>query len=91
MNEPPKIMQEYYDNIVSKNNKGRRQELTRLKYLKRCKVLGLDPNKYYCYKAQGKPCSCFMCSCEKFSRKVKHKNICSEFVDIVNDNFWDLI
>jgi hypothetical protein len=59
-------------------NKGRRTQLTELKYKKRLKNLGLketDPNsKYYCYKSTGKPCSCPMCSPEKYKRTEKHKD-----------------
>lgn len=54
-------------------NKGRRTELTKLKHKKRLNALGLSDGKYYCYKAQGKPCSCMMCSPYKYSRKAKHK------------------
>lgn len=55
------------------NNKGRRNELTKLKHKKRAKKYGLDPKKHYELKAQGKPCSCFLCSGDKYSRKAKHK------------------
>jgi hypothetical protein len=54
-------------------NKARREEIARLKHIKRCKALMLKPEEHYCYKAQGKPCSCYMCSPYKYSRKVKHK------------------
>lgn len=54
-------------------NKARREELAKLKHIKRCKALGLKPEENYCYKAQGKPCSCYLCSPEKYSRKTKHK------------------
>jgi hypothetical protein len=56
-------------------DKARRQEITTLKHKKRCKVLGLKPEEHYCYKAQGKPCSCYMCSPYKYSRKIKHKEM----------------
>jgi hypothetical protein len=59
------------------NNKGRRNELTKLKYKKRLKNLSLNDDsngKYYCFKTTGKPCSCFMCSPYKFDRNEKHKN-----------------
>ena len=55
-------------------NKGRRTEKTKLKHLKRLKRLGLPAGSHYCYKAQAKPCSCFVCSPEKYSRKTKHKD-----------------
>ena len=55
------------------NNKARRQELTKLKHKKRCNVLGLKPEEHYCYKEQAKPCSCILCSPNKYSRKVKHR------------------
>jgi hypothetical protein len=54
-------------------NKDRRNEITKLKHKKRCKLLGLKPEEHYCYKAQGKPCSCYICSPYKFNRKIKHK------------------
>jgi hypothetical protein len=57
-------------------NKGRRNQLTRLKYKKRLKNLGLKETdgNYHCYKSTGKPCSCPMCSPEKYDRTEKHKN-----------------
>ena len=55
-------------------NKARRQEITNLKHKKRCKAMGLKKEEHYCYKAQGKPCSCKMCSPYKHSRKQKHKH-----------------
>ena len=54
-------------------NKALRQQITKRKHEKRCKVMGLNPEEHYCYKAQGKPCSCSACSPVKFSRKQKHK------------------
>jgi len=56
-------------------DKAKRNEITKLKHIKRCKVLGLKPNEHYCYKAQGKPCSCNACSPYKYKRNIKHKNI----------------
>jgi len=54
-------------------DKARREEIARLKHIKRCKALRLKPEEHYCYKAQGKPCSCYMCSPYKYNRNVKHK------------------
>jgi hypothetical protein len=56
-------------------NKGRREELTQLKFKKRLKQLGLNKSEgnFYCYKTNGKPCSCSVCSPKKYSRKIKHK------------------
>ena len=54
-------------------DKGKRQEITKLKHKKRCKALGLNPEDHYCYKEQGKPCSCYMCSPHKYKRNIKHK------------------
>lgn len=59
---------------MSNNNKARRQELTKLKHQKRCKRLGLKPEEHYCYKAQGKPSSCYLCSPYKYKRSKKHKD-----------------
>ncbi len=56
-------------------NKGRREELTKLKYVRRCKAMGYDPKKTYAFKAQGKPCSCKLCRNNKYVRTVKHKNM----------------
>ena len=50
-------------------NKGIRNEITKLKHKKRCENLGVEPENNYCYKAQGKPCSCFLCSNKKYKRK----------------------
>jgi hypothetical protein len=54
-------------------DKGRRNEIAKLKHKKRCDVFGIKPEEHYCYKAQGKPCSCLMCSPYKYNRKQKHK------------------
>ena len=45
-------------------DKGRRNELIKLKYKKRLNQLGLKDGegKFYAYKSHGKPCSCSMCS-----------------------------
>jgi hypothetical protein len=51
-------------------DKGRRAELVKLKHKKRCKALGIDPKKNYCYKAQAKPCSCYLCTAPR-KRPVK--------------------
>ncbi len=55
-------------------NKARREEIAKLKHKKRCKAMGINPEEHYCFKAQGKPCSCILCSSKKYTRKVKHKN-----------------
>lgn len=49
-------------------NKGRRNELARLKKNKRCKLFGVDPNRGHVYKNHGKPCSCWACRNEKYKR-----------------------
>jgi hypothetical protein len=46
-------------------NKGIRNELRDLKWKRRLKNLGLKrqgPKDFICYRDQGKPCSCAMCS-----------------------------
>jgi hypothetical protein len=56
-------------------NKGIRTEITKKKWAKRLKVLGLKQTEtqlFTCYKSQGKPCSCHLCSPVKYSRKTKH-------------------
>ncbi len=57
-------------------NKRARFRIKMLKYKKRVRTLGLDEREgnFYAYRSHGKPCSCFVCSSEKFSRKIKHKN-----------------
>lgn len=66
-----------------KNNKGRRNELTQLKFKKRLDQLGLkkEDGNLFCYKSTGKPCSCYMCSYRKFDRNIKHKNKLFEDLD----------
>ena len=59
-------------------NKGERQRKTQLKYKKRLRNLGLkEEGNFYCYKSTGNPCSCPMCSPEKYSRTEKHKKTIS--------------
>lgn len=61
-------------------NKGRRQELTKLKFKKRLRDRGFtleyakQPNvSLYCFKSDRQPCSCSMCRDEKYraSRKTQ--------------------
>jgi hypothetical protein len=63
-------------------NKGERQRITRLKFIKRLKLLRnkLEPlreghleGNFYAFKTTGTPCSCFLCRREKYNRNVKHK------------------
>ena len=54
-------------------NKGRRQEITQLKHKMRCKRLGLKPEGHYAYKAQTRPCSCYICKADRYKRNIKHK------------------
>lgn len=63
-------------------NKGRRQELTKLKFKKRMKNLNISQEEqdkwgYYCYKDSGTPCSCYMCRDEKYrnTHRKRNKNI----------------
>jgi hypothetical protein len=60
--------------LEKRNNKGRRIELTKLKFKKRLKQLGFKEGegKFYAYKSHGKPCSCFLCRNVKFNRNSKH-------------------
>jgi hypothetical protein len=53
-------------------DKGRRNEITKLKHKKRCDNLGIEPEENYCYKNQSKPCSCYICSNRKYKR-IKNK------------------
>lgn len=55
-------------------NKGRRNELRDLKFKRRLKNLGLtsvNPKDYVCFRDQGKPCSCYMCSPKGEKNKYK--------------------
>lgn len=60
-------------------DKGRRQELTKLKFKKRLKNYGLledfetGKGNFFAFKSHGAPCSCAMCRGEKYKRKAKHK------------------
>lgn len=62
-------------------NKGRRNEITRLKHKKRCKVYGIKPEEHYCYKAQGKPCSCMFCQAKGKYKRVEFKTLTKEEVE----------
>lgn len=73
-------------------DKGRRQQLTKLKFKKRLKNYDLlkefesGNDKLYAFKSHGSPCSCSICRDEKFKRKAKHKN---RLYDIDEDSFLD--
>jgi len=66
-------------------NKGRRQALKQLKYINRVKVFASKEDKpiyelikskqYIKWKSDRKPCSCYMCSPDKYSRKGKNKQL----------------
>ncbi len=58
-------------------DKGARNLLTKNKHSKRLKALNLTGD-FYCYKAQGKPCSCAGCSPNKYKRSTKHKKKITE-------------
>lgn len=68
-------------------NKGRRNELTNLKFKKRLAQLGLkkENGNMFAYKSHGKPCSCSLCRNQKYNRnkKINEKSnlniICSNF------------
>lgn len=62
---------------MKRNNKGRRTELTNLKYKKRLKNLGLKETdgKLYCYKSSGKPCSCSICKKPRYNRSKSKKQL----------------
>lgn len=61
-------------------DKGRRQELTKLKFKKRLNNLGLLKNgkptegKLYAFKSHGSPCSCFVCQPKGKYRDNRPKN-----------------
>lgn len=60
------------------NNKGRRNELTRLKYEKRLKMYGLKPSdQNTVLKSHSVPCSCGLCRSEKYryTKRQKDKKI----------------
>lgn len=59
-----------------KQNKGRRNELKQLKFLKRLKNLQLTNKEgnFYAYKSHGAPCSCWMCSNAKYKRSKEKIN-----------------
>lgn len=49
------------------------------KYKKRLRNYNLkEEDNHYELKTTGKPCSCWVCKNEKFSRKIKHKNKINE-------------
>lgn len=54
-------------------NKGRRNELKKLKFKKRLKQLGLKEGEgnFHAYKSHGKPCSCGVCKKPKYKRSKK--------------------
>lgn len=52
------------------------------KYLRRLKLYGFTVNdNQHVFRSHGKPCSCFLCSGEKYSRKIKHKLYGTEISD----------
>ncbi len=64
------------------HNKGRRNELTKLKYKKRLKQLGFKEGegKFYAYKSHGKPCSCSLCRNEKYKRNSRQSRHTLELI-----------
>jgi len=39
----------------------------------------------YCWKAQGKPCSCIMCSGNKYKRAEKHKKTLENYLEQIKN------
>jgi hypothetical protein len=58
-------------------NKGRRNELTRLKFQRRLKLYGVKEGEgnFFGFQSHGKPCSCYLCRNEKFNRAKDKINI----------------
>jgi hypothetical protein len=59
-------------------NKEIRNQITKQKWARRLKLLGLkqtETQRFTCFKAQSKPCSCYFCSPTKYSRKIKHPQL----------------
>ena len=56
-------------------DKGHRNRIRYLKYRHRLAVLGLKEGEWQAKKSDAKPCSCWLCRSEKYSRKQKHKSI----------------
>ncbi len=68
-------------------NKGRRNELTKLKFKKRLKQLGLKqtkPTDFICYKTTGNPCSCPMCQPHKYNRAKERKDFTETYRKLAN-------
>lgn len=60
-------------------NKQERKLKGRNKWIRIIKALGYwnkgNPQPFtYCFKEQGKPCSCSICKKERYNRNIKHKN-----------------
>lgn len=55
-------------------NKGRRNELTKLKYKKRLNIYGLKNGDWTALKSHGSPCSCGICKSEKYRDRDRQKN-----------------
>lgn len=58
-------------------NKARRHELKMLKYKKRLKLYKIDENiesNFYALRSHSVPCSCWMCSYKKYSKKDRRNS-----------------
>lgn len=65
-------------------NKGRRHELKMLKYKRRLNNFGLKetPNSNLtAYRSHGSPCSCFICSNDKYNRAKMKRDTILRFTD----------
>jgi 7-cyano-7-deazaguanine synthase in queuosine biosynthesis len=57
-----------------KMNKGRRHELKMRHFKRRLKNLNLPMNgNHNCYRTSGKPCSCYICSTDKYKHNGLNK------------------
>ena len=54
-------------------NKGHRNHIRDNKYRSRLADVGMAYGQWQAKKSDGKPCSCFLCRSEKYSRKQKHR------------------
>lgn len=66
-------------------NKARRHELKMLHYNRRLKKLRIIPGNgnYFAFRSHGKPCSCGMCSYQKYSRAMFKRELNDALQEVV--------
>lgn len=78
----------------SPKNKADRERIAKKKHKRRCDAMGLDTKTHYAFKADAKPCSCWLCSNKGNKRdtiRPKIKVMTKEEIDAIRLDAYDYV